>query len=106
MKIFLPERKKQGFRETIVPQKPPYIRQYIAQETFVQCLLHIRDLQEAERFRAWFFKTLTRCAWKTMDKKRRLLPMEWCDFPYGKPVEIIEHNCRSLLSAQSVYGAV
>ncbi len=51
----------------------------IAQETFVQCLLHIRDLQEAERFRAWFFKTLTRCAWKTMDKKRRLLPMEWCE---------------------------
>lgn len=25
----------------------------IAQETFVQCLLHIRDLQEAERFRSW-----------------------------------------------------
>lgn len=51
----------------------------IAQEAFVQCLLHIRDLQEAERFRSWFFRTLTRCAWKTMDKKRRLLPMEWCE---------------------------
>lgn len=51
----------------------------IAQETFVQCLLHIQDLQEAERFRSWFFRTLTRCAWRMMDKRRRLQPMEWCE---------------------------
>lgn len=41
----------------------------VAQEAFVNCLLHIRELREASRFRPWFFRTLTRCAWKAMEHK-------------------------------------
>ena len=41
----------------------------VAQETFVLCLLHINDLREPSRFRPWFFRTLTRSAWKVMQNK-------------------------------------
>lgn len=41
----------------------------VAQEAFVNCLLHIRDLKEPTRFRPWFFRILTRCAWKAMGEK-------------------------------------
>lgn len=40
----------------------------IVQETFVLCLLHIRELREPSRFKPWFFRILTRTAWKTMQK--------------------------------------
>lgn len=36
----------------------------VAQEAFVNCLLYIRELREPSRFRPWFFRILTRCAWK------------------------------------------
>ena len=57
----------------------PALAEDVAQETFVACLLHIQGLQDAERFRPWFFKTLTRCAWKAMDKKRQLTPVGWTE---------------------------
>lgn len=41
----------------------------VAQEAFVQCLLHIGELREPSRFRSWFFRTLTRSAWKAMQEK-------------------------------------
>lgn len=47
----------------------PALAEDIVQESFVACLLHIRSLQDAERFQPWFFKTLTRSAWKAMEKK-------------------------------------
>lgn len=40
-----------------------------AQEAFVNCLLHIGNLRDAARFRAWFFRILTRCAWRAAEKK-------------------------------------
>lgn len=36
----------------------------IAQEAFVQCILHIGALKDSLRFRPWFYRILTRCAWK------------------------------------------
>ena len=48
-----------------------------AQEAFVLCLLHIRELREPSRFRPWFFRTLTRCAWKGMGEK--LPAVDWSE---------------------------
>ncbi|MBQ3567441.1 MAG: RNA polymerase sigma factor [Anaerotignum sp.] len=47
----------------------------VAQEAFVQCLLHIGELREPSRFRSWFFRTLTRSAWKAMQEK--LPSVDW-----------------------------
>lgn len=47
-----------------------------AQEAFVNCFLHIRELQEAERFRPWFFRILTRCAWKAAKRKHPVVSIQ------------------------------
>lgn len=36
----------------------------IAQEAFVLCIIHIGELKNPQAFRSWFFRILTRCAWK------------------------------------------
>lgn len=46
-----------------------HLAQDIAQESFVLCMLNIGKLKDAARFRPWFFRILTRCAWQ-MRKKR------------------------------------
>lgn len=43
----------------------------ITQEAFVICLLRMNCLREPERFQSWFFRILTRCAWKAMEKRAR-----------------------------------
>ena len=47
-----------------------------AQEAFVNCFLHIRELQDAERFRPWFFRILTRCAWKAAKQKQSVVSIQ------------------------------
>lgn len=49
----------------------------IAQEAFVLCILHIGELKNPPAFRSWFFRILTRCAWKLSD--RRMRGLEWND---------------------------
>lgn len=36
----------------------------IAQEAFIQCYRHIGELRNPDGFRAWFYRILTRVAWK------------------------------------------
>lgn len=48
----------------------------IAQEAFVNCYLNIHSLQNPERFRPWFFKILTRTAWRTADKHKGMVPVD------------------------------
>jgi len=36
----------------------------IAQEAFIQCYNHIGELKNPDGFRAWFYRILTRVAWK------------------------------------------
>lgn len=52
------------------------IAEDVAQEAFVNCFLHIRQLQEAERFRPWFFRMLTRCAWKAAKRKGQMVSIQ------------------------------
>ena len=52
------------------------IAEDVAQEAFVNCFLHIRRLRDAERFRPWFFRILTRCAWKASKRGVQMLSIQ------------------------------
>jgi RNA polymerase sigma-70 factor (ECF subfamily) len=48
----------------------------IVQEAFIKCYVNAKKLKNVELFKPWFFKILTRTAWKYADKEKRMLPME------------------------------
>lgn len=48
----------------------------IAQETFVSCLLHIKELKNPYAFETWFWRILTRNVWKLSEKSGRMVSME------------------------------
>lgn len=66
---------KQAVRTAALITGDAALAEDVAQETFVLCLLHIRELREAAHFRPWFFRTLTRCAWKAM--KEKMPAVDW-----------------------------
>lgn len=67
----------------------------VVQEAFVNCLLHIQELQNPYGFVTWFFKILTRCAWKACKQRAAIsiedavLPMEsvWDSYPSEQQAE-------------------
>ncbi len=60
---------KQAVRTAALITGEASLAEDVAQEAFVNCLLHIKDLKEPNRFKPWFFRILTRCAWKAMEQK-------------------------------------
>ena len=60
---------KQAVRTAALITGDGAIAEDVAQEAFVLCLLHIKELREPSRFRPWFFRTLTRSAWKATQEK-------------------------------------
>lgn len=48
----------------------------IVQEAFVVCYTHIKNLKNPEKFKSWFFKMLTRTAWKYSKKEKRAVPVD------------------------------
>ena len=48
----------------------------IVQEAFVTCYTSIKKLKNPEYFKTWFYRILTRVAWRYMEKERRLVPVE------------------------------
>ena len=48
----------------------------VAQEAFVNCFLYIGKLQDAARFQPWFFRILTRCAWKAAKRKAQIVSIQ------------------------------
>lgn len=53
-----------------------YTGEDILQETFVQCCLHIKELKDPATFKAWFYRILTRTAWKFAKKEKITVPVE------------------------------
>lgn len=51
----------------------------ITQEAFVKCYLHRKELKENQSFKSWFFRILTRTAWKYCQKKGKEIPEEEID---------------------------
>lgn len=66
---------KQAVRTAFLITGDAALAEDAAQEAFVKCLLHIQKLRNPQRFRAWFFRILTRCAWSAAEKKP--LAMDW-----------------------------
>lgn len=60
---------KQAVRTAALITGEASLAEDVAQEAFVSCLLHIKDLKDPTRFKPWFFRTLARCAWKAMEQK-------------------------------------
>lgn len=48
----------------------------IVQETFVACYMNRGQIKNPEAFKGWFYKTLSRNAWKICRKKKREQPSE------------------------------
>lgn len=48
----------------------------IVQETFVQCYLNISNLKNPDYFKSWFYKILTRTAWKFSKSDNKNIPIE------------------------------
>lgn len=48
----------------------------IVQEAFTTCYLSIRKLKHPEYFKTWFFKLLTRTAWRSIKKEKNLIPTD------------------------------
>lgn len=48
----------------------------LAQETFITCYLHCKELKDGKQLKSWLFRILTRSAWKCSEKKKRELPDE------------------------------
>lgn len=48
----------------------------IVQETFVACYLNRHGIQNPEAFKSWFYKTLSRNAWRVCRKQRKEQPSE------------------------------
>lgn len=48
----------------------------IVQETFVSCYINRNQIKTPEAFKGWFYKSLSRNAWRICKKKRREQPVE------------------------------
>lgn len=52
----------------------------IVQEAFTTCYLSIGNLKHPEYFKTWFFKLLTRIAWRMAKKEKSMMPTEEIEF--------------------------
>ncbi len=68
--------KLQAIRTVCLITGDASISEDIVQEAFVKCYLSIKGLKNPEQFRSWFFRLLTRLAWKSQKKAKRLVPTE------------------------------
>ena len=63
----------------------------VVQEAFVECYLSIEHLRDTAYFATWFYRIVTRTAWRCLTKEKRLIPMEGIEEmldvnqPYGDP---------------------
>lgn len=48
----------------------------ITQEAFVQSYLNIKSLRNPQQFKTWFFKILTRLAWKMSTKEKKVIALD------------------------------
>ncbi len=53
-----------------------YMAEDILQETFIQCCRNIGSLKDNSAFKPWFYKILTRLAFREIKKAKKLVPVE------------------------------
>ncbi|MGL5255536.1 MAG: RNA polymerase sigma factor [Proteocatella sp.] len=79
----------------------------VVQETFVQCYLKIKDLKNPMQFKTWFFKILTRIAWRMNTKEKSAVPVEniFEVLPYSND-ESIENNFIKKETSKKIMAAI
>lgn len=68
--------KNTAFRTAYFISGNKFTAEDIVQETFVQCFLKIKSLKNPELFKPWFYKILTRTAWKHSNSDKASTPVE------------------------------
>lgn len=53
-----------------------YTSEDIVQEAFMKCYMSIGELKNPEQFKTWFFRLLTRMAWRHLKKEKKIVPIE------------------------------
>ena len=50
--------------------------EYVVQDAFIKCYEKMRSLKNPEKFKYWFFRILTRTAWRYCGKQKREQPVD------------------------------
>lgn len=83
----------------------------IAQEAFILCYFKIATLKDPRRFKTWFFRMLTRLAWKMSSREKISVPVdnifEFADMQENNLVEgevLDKEKARTLMEAVKHLG--
>lgn len=68
--------KNEALRYSYLITNNKFMSEDIVQEAFIKCYKSIHSLKNTEQFKAWFFKILTRTAWKYANKEKHTVPVE------------------------------
>ena len=68
--------KNQALKYSYIITGNKFTSEDIVQETFIKCYTNVNSLKKVEQFKPWFFKILTRIAWRHIGKEKKALPIE------------------------------
>ncbi|NRY59306.1 RNA polymerase sigma factor [Clostridium beijerinckii] len=68
--------KNESFKYSYLITGSKYTSEDIVQEAFISCYNNIRSLKNPKFFKSWFFKMLTRIAWRYAKKDKKSLPVD------------------------------
>ncbi|MBE6090173.1 MAG: RNA polymerase sigma factor [Clostridium beijerinckii] len=68
--------KNESFKYSYLITGSKYTSEDIVQEAFISCYNNIKSLKNPEFFKSWFFKMLTRIAWRYAKKDKKSLPVD------------------------------
>ena len=68
--------KNEALRYSYLITNNKFMSEDIVQEAFIKCYKSIHSLKNTEQFKVWFFKILTRTAWKYADKEKNTVSVE------------------------------
>lgn len=78
----------------------------IVQETFVACYMNRHELKNPEAFKSWFYRTLSRNAWRVCRKQKREQPSEEVESEEkAAPGELLK-NLVQKEEEQQIYRAI
>ena len=66
---------KQALSTAMFLTNHSYTAQDVVQEAFVQCYFHLAELRDPSQFKWWFFRILTRTAWRYKKKDQANVPI-------------------------------
>lgn len=68
--------KDEAFKYSYLITGNEHISEDIVQEAFINCYNKITSLKKQEQFKSWFFKMLTRIAWRYLKKEKKSIPID------------------------------